>query len=952
MDNKPVKNKDHTMTFHRQIVKIVVTVALLASAIGLGFSTWHEIRFLQNSMVRFNAAAAKLTAEHCVTAVSFNYSDKAEEILLSLLKQEDAIREAYIFDKQGGIFAAVSNKKDINAPSVESGHTFTGNILISWVPIEYHNQRYGTVLIKTKTGFLDKVLSIFGISFGMLAILVLLAYLLGSRLAVGISRSIEQIVDVTDRASREDDYKQVVNCGKRILELERLSESLNHLFSRLRRNQRDEHLRRYQQQGALRLGENIRQDLPMDEFCDGVLSFVTQYVGAQVGALYYRQEERLELIAGFAFKRRRTNDNLFHMGEGMVGQVAREKKSILFENVPPDHLNLMLDSGLAETIPAYILVLPLLHEKQVMGVMELASSTSFGHKEMTFLEESARGIALAIYAVQSRIRTEELLVETRRQAQELQDRQKKLEAVNKELEEQASELRRSQQLLQDQRKELQASNIELTERENALNQEREEIYAELARGRENKEMAMIADGDKEIDHRIVPSSAFSTMKNNSRAEPSFVSASNNYGAVSGGILQELNGTKSLTSQHPYSNIQHKTSDIQNRVLIIEDDPDFAMILKKNAIRKGFEALVAKCGREGLLLVEKQHPQALILDLTLPDMDGMEVLRILKANPVTCNIPVHIVSARDRDNTILQQGAIGYLSKPATAEEIDRIFDLFHNLASGGRRAQLLIVEHDPVCRRDTTLLFKGRKVDVTTACSAKEALLMLSNRNFDVVILDLDLPDMAGFTLFNKLSQKQDFELPPVVIYTDKERAEEEVGRFESKIASVVVKGPDSCERLLDEVSLFLNCVCAGLPEESRLKVDMYHDPEMILAGKKVLVVDDDMRNISALELLLKREGMVVVTASDGRQGLNRLTENPDIKLVLMDIMMPNMDGYEAIEKIRDMAEYEKLPIIALTAKAMREDRDRCLAAGASDYLAKPVDNEKLLSMIRVWIGE
>uniref|UniRef100_I2Q5B1 histidine kinase n=1 Tax=Desulfovibrio sp. U5L TaxID=596152 RepID=I2Q5B1_9BACT len=388
------------------------------------------------------------------------------------------------------------------------------------------------------------------------------------------------------------------------------------------------------------------------------------------------------------------------------------------------------------------------------------------------------------------------------------------------------------------------------------------------------------------------------------------------------------------------------------ILIIEDDPDFAAILRDLARGKGFRAVAAATGEEGLSLAERLCPLGVVLDLRLPGISGWTVLGALKRNHATRHIPVHIVSVHDapRDAVNSQiMGAVGFLNKPVDGEELELAFE---KIAAMNEKTvkDLLLVEDDPDLRRGIRRLVADLDVNVTEAGSGAKALDALAGRSFDCMILDLGLSDMCGFELLQRLEKDREVPVPPVIVYTGRDLTREEEMELYRHADSIIIKGARSEERLLDEVTLFLHRMVGTLSEpKQRMLLDL-HNRDAVLEGKKVLVVDDDMRNLFALSKVLTEKGLRVLKADDGAKALEILRDEPDVDAVLMDIMMPGLDGYEALRRIREESRFADLPLIALTAKAMKEDRGKCLAAGANDYLAKPVDVDKLLSMLRVWL--
>ncbi|MBN2232106.1 MAG: response regulator [Deltaproteobacteria bacterium] len=386
------------------------------------------------------------------------------------------------------------------------------------------------------------------------------------------------------------------------------------------------------------------------------------------------------------------------------------------------------------------------------------------------------------------------------------------------------------------------------------------------------------------------------------------------------------------------------------ILVIEDDPKFARILYGKCHEKGLKCLAAPTGEAGVELAVKYQPAAIILDIRLPGMDGWAVLGILKEKTSTRHIPVHIVSVdTDAGNNALRRGAIGYATKPLSQENLEDTFRRLEQIAAGKPR-RVLLVEDNAVVRRQTAqLIGAGEDVEVDEVETGKQALAALRSGGYDCVVLDLGLPDMSGQSLLETLEQ-EGVQLPPVIVNTSRDLSYEEEMSLREHTESVIVKDVRSQERLLDEVSLFLHRVVSKMPEKQRRIILDLHDTDTLLRDKKVLIVDDDMRTTFAMAHFLAARGMKTLKAENGEKALLLLEEQPDVDLVLMDIMMPVMDGYEAMQRIREQERFRKLPMIALTAKAMPEDRKKCLAAGANDYLSKPVDQERLISMMRVWL--
>jgi CheY-like chemotaxis protein len=385
------------------------------------------------------------------------------------------------------------------------------------------------------------------------------------------------------------------------------------------------------------------------------------------------------------------------------------------------------------------------------------------------------------------------------------------------------------------------------------------------------------------------------------------------------------------------------------VLIIEDDADFAQTELEIARERGFKGIVALRGDTGLALAHEYKPDAIILDMRLPVMDGWTVLDHLKHHPETRHIPVHVVSGANGKQSALQAGAVAYVEKPVTKEALEDAFAQVKEFIDRDVK-NLLIVEDDETERRSVAELVGGEDVEVTGVGTSEEALAALEGKRFDCIVLDLKLPGMTGFQLLENLKEKEDGASIPVIVYTGTELTRREETNLKRFAETIVVKDASSPERLLDETALFLHRVERKLPQEKRKMLEQLHSADEVFRGKKILIVDDDVRNVFALTSVLEASGMEVLYAENGRDGIACLTSHPDVDLVLMDIMMPEMDGYETIRTIRERDEFEQLPIIALTAKAMRGDREKSIASGASDYIAKPVDTDQLLSLMRVWL--
>jgi CheY-like chemotaxis protein/signal transduction histidine kinase len=391
-------------------------------------------------------------------------------------------------------------------------------------------------------------------------------------------------------------------------------------------------------------------------------------------------------------------------------------------------------------------------------------------------------------------------------------------------------------------------------------------------------------------------------------------------------------------------------DQVRRVLVIEDEPQFAHILYDLAHELGYRCLVAHGAADGFDLAQQFLPDAILLDMRLPDSTGLDVLQRLKDSPQTRHIPIHVVSAADNAQAAaLHMGAIGYAQKPATRAELMQVFARLEEKLTQKVKT-VLLVEDDALQRESVIRLIGDQDIEIIAVGSGEDALDLLRRRVFDCMITDLHLPDMQGGELLKRMAAEEIVSFPPVIVYTGRNLTRDEEAELQRYSRSIIIKGARSPERLLDEVTLFLHKVEAELSSERQGMLKAARGRDRIFEGRTILLVDDDVRNIFALTSALEQRGAAVEIGRNGREALEKLEQVPEIDLVLMDVMMPEMDGLEATRRLRADRRFEKLPVIAITAKAMKDDREQCLAAGASDYLAKPVDLERLFSLLRVWM--
>ena len=406
---------------------------------------------------------------------------------------------------------------------------------------------------------------------------------------------------------------------------------------------------------------------------------------------------------------------------------------------------------------------------------------------------------------------------------------------------------------------------------------------------------------------------------------------------------------SLEPVNSFPDDRDKSADGRRTVLVVEDEAPFARILYDLARELDYRCLVAMSADEGLALAVSQRPDAVLLDVRLPDRSGLTVLQQLKDNPSTRHIPVHVISSIENGGEALHLGAIGYALKPTSREELEDVFRKLQEKSSQ-KIKRVLLVEDDERQRESVVALIADDDVEIAAVGTASEALTHLKNEVFDCMIIDLKLPDMQGGELLERMSHEELCSFPPVIVYTGRNLTRDEEAELLRYSRSIIIKGARSPERLLDEVTLFLHKVESELSTERQSMLKAVRGRDRVFEGRTILLVDDDVRNVFALTSALEQRGAKIEVGRNGFEAIAKLDEVPGIDLVLMDIMMPGMDGLEATRRIRADGRFDRLPIIAITAKAMKDDQEQCLAAGANDYLAKPIDLSRLYSLLRVWM--
>jgi HAMP domain-containing protein/CheY-like chemotaxis protein len=971
-----------------------------------------------------------------------------------------------------------------------------------------------------------------------------------NELAGNLTRQVRAIGDVATAVTKGDLSRSIaVEASGEVAQLkDNINQMIHTLAETTRVNQEQDWLKT----NLTRFTRMLQGQRDLLSVAQQVLSELAPVVGAQHGAFYMASRDEattsLRLFASYAFTERKRTANQFELGEGLVGQSALEKKRIVLSQAPPDYIH--IGSGLGTAPPVHVVVVPILFEREVKGVIELASFERFTANQLAFLDQLLESLGIVVATIEATMRTDDLLRQSQRLTEELQMQQEELQQTNEELEEKAHQLSEQKAEVERKNREVEHAKRELEEKADQLAltskykseflanmshelrtplnsllilsrqladnadtnlSDKQVLYARtihqsgadlLALINEILDLAKIESGtmvveatpvrlnelqdylertfrqvaaEKGLDFDValgagvissvetddmrlrqilrnllsnaikftekgrvsvkvsragddpnrpmnvpadgvafaVTDTGIGIVREKQRVifeafQQADGSTSRKYGGTGLGlsISRELAGllggeirvdsepgvgstfTLYLPPVLPASTPRRTSPrmDTMPRLesprpaqpavatpalvererlrvdddrgsltpgervfLVIEDDETFAGLLLDLAREHGFKGVVALDGAQGVELAKSMQPDAITLDLRLPDVDGWVVLDQLKHDPATRHIPIHIISAADGERRALEHGALAVLQKPVTREDLQSAFGELRGFIE--KRVKNLLVVEDDATQRDAIVTLIGNGDVVTTAvASGEEALTLLRERKFDCVVVDLSLPGMSGIDLVTTMKALPELGRTPVIVYTGRELTPSEDADLRRLAESVIIKDVRSPDRLLEETALFLHRVEARLPEAKRAVLRRLAQVDPALAGKRVLVVDDDLRNIFALTAVLEQHQMDVVNAENGLEALDRLAKDPDIDLVLMDIMMPEMDGYEAIRRIRTNPAWLKLPIIAVTAKAMKGDREASIRAGASDYITKPVEPDQLLSLLRVWL--
>ncbi len=1154
------------LSIKRKLTLIIVLTTACALGLASSILITRSARLARAQMIEDLGTVADIIGNNSQAALSFQDATDAAGVLAAL-HNKPIIQAACLYQPDGHILADYRGPLLAPAfrfPPLEAvGHRIQATELEMFRPVVQDQDTVGYVYLNADLSPMQRATRRY-ILWALLITLtsMLLANLLAHRLQRGLISQINEVVRMADTIAEGDlPPRLAVTTGDEIGALKR---SFNQMADTARemvrqaqtlaqgdysilvrpRSPKDalgealikmtQALKAYHEQSEKlnwiktnlsELNDRMRGEQELPVLLERILSSLAISLEAQVGALYLATPDgHLRLSGGFALAEDRAGQ-VFAPGEGVIGQVAHERRPLLLRGL--QHPDLVIHAGLARIQPASLAVIPLVREQEVIGVLELGKIAAFTEDQMELLNLGGASIAIAIHSAQARARLKELLDQTRRQSQILQEQQAVLHRANAELEERNVLLEKQKQEIHRQNTELESARLDLERKARELevaSQYKSDFLANVSHElrtplnsllilsrllADNKggnltpkqvdfartinksgsdlltlindilDLSKVEAGKLEItredtrlaevvanlesifrplaeqkrlsftstmeaglpatlctdSHRLAQilrnllSNAFKFTHQGSVTLRVFKAARGPGAGQDGTVgfavhdsgigipkekqalifnaFQQADGTTSreyggtglglaisrelavrlggdivldsepgqgstftlylpLAAQVPSSpappppaptrmvtpalpDDRAQVTPGQRSLLVIEDDPAFASIVMEFARARGFACLAASNGEDGLRLAEQFEPSGIILDIMLPGLEGREVLHRLKSSTCTRHIPVQLISALDRDAHLIRQGAIGFLTKPVTQEQMESALARIEGIIANPQKT-LLVVEDDETEARGITRLLNGPRIRVRISPTGQDALQVLEQEHVDGIVLDLNLAERSGWTLLERIVEHKKDRFMPVIVHTSRALNREEESRLRTLAECVIIKGEHSPDLLREKALLYLHVPAAPAPASPTPAAKGTGSALVsrgTLKGRRVLIVDDDMRNAYSLCAILEQEGLQYELASDGRKALAKLAVQPEVDAILMDIMMPGMDGYEATREIRNMKGFQQLPIIALTAKAMAGDREKCLAAGATDYLPKPVDVDRLLNLLQ-----
>ena len=798
-------------------------------------------------------------------------------------------------------------------------------------------------------------------------------------------------------------------------EIRALAVSFNEMLNNLRKTLKEIEVQNLLKTGIAELNQRIQGINDLTKLGDNIISYIADFLNCQIGALYLADEDQnLKMIASYAYIIRKNVSNKLAFGQGLVGQAALEMKPIVISNCPDDYIQISSALGQAKphNIIAYPIVLDQKLTGVIeLGSFNTFDKFHFSYLEQIAI---SIGIAFnnvdsRLKTSQMLKKTEEQTQNLKAREEELIIRNQELEYQSKNIKESEIKLQEKQELLSQINEELESQKNITQKRIADLEKEKIQIDEKVKQLlSENKTLSLhlnyisnlfktklksiinlteklpakkdyiFNENDLKVCDDIKIS--FNEILNN--IEDSSISSLDGFEQLIHQINKTDNKlieseTKEDTEKKDYNENNKKQikikkdnniKDVNSKthieeddrdsilendrtILIIEDDTTFAKMLKKISKEHNFKCLIALNGNDGLKLAKQYKPDAIILDISLPDINGWLVLSCLKDDSETRHIPVHFISAYDKDklSQAMKMGAVDYLIKPVSIENLKHVYENLHKMLSKSFKDLLIIVDDDEKLKKISSIL-GDNDIKQTIANEAQKLFDELLKEDYDCIIFDYDNEIISIVDFFDKIQSDNRLKKLPIIVFTQKQLSKNEQELIAKYSLQSPVKQADSYERLLAETTLFLHRIESDLPEEKRELIQSIYKNKRNLQNKKILIVDDDMRNVYSLKKTLSEHGIKILIGKNGKHGIDVLQKNHDVNLILMDIMMPEMNGYDAMTSIRNIENFKNIPIIALTAKNMNGEREKCIKSGASDYLAKPIDIDRLFSLLKVWL--
>jgi len=891
------------------------------------------------------------------------------------------------------------------ASVIEERNRAIKNLDIIGAEVSAITENIKLAIIQEQVGYGPKIKQEYKAMIIKMTLLSILALLLSVIVAMRIIRFVVfpiKIVTGTFKGISEDEANLEVRLNTDSKdELGEMAKFFNKFMEKLQIIMTENKNQSWVKTGQAELSERMSGDHSIKTLSCHIMTYVARYVNADIGTLYIQAESGLyELEGGYAYKKYNSVLNEVASGDGIVGQAALTKQSILVSNVPENYLKIR--SGVGEAVPKNIIVVPCMVNNEVIGIIELGAFNEFTPIQLIFLDEISESIAMNIRTLQSRIKTEDLLDKTLIQSEELQVQQEELRQSNEEFEEQTRALKESEERLQVQQEELRVINEELVAHARDLEQQKKEIQekAEALEVASKYKTEFLANMSHELrtplNSILVLSQLLADKKDQTPLTEKQLEFAGTIHTSGSELLRLINDVLDLSkievgkmdillepmSCQELAKYMEKSfrqigenKGLEFKIVVDEYLPE-TIITDEHKVKQIINNLLSnafKFTEKGEITLEMSYQDKETISISVTDTGiGIQedkqsiVFEAFKQSDGTISRKyggTGLGLSITKELTQLLGGSIDLISEegkgstftlflplqPSTSiENSHEVFKQIEMATTENLKKILLVGMSHDVKHNINEIIYQEDTI-ISSAYTGKEAIRLLKTEVFDCIILDIKLKDMSGLAFLEQV-EHENISNMPIIIYTEDNLAPEDALKLQKYVKVIIIKGLQSRERLVAEVNLFLHGLNDKPHNKKQKKMRTGQEKEKSLQGRKILIVDDDMRNVFALSGILEEKGIKIVVGRNGIEGINKLKEHEDIDLILMDIMMPEMDGYAAIREIRKDKKFSKKPIIALTAKAMKEDRQKCIEAGANDYLTKPIEIDRLLSLLRVWL--